>query len=277
MKPPASSFQKATVWAALFGIALVCLGCIHTVQGGQPFGEARFHFVQISDTHLGERDHLERIRELVGQINRLPFDIACVVHTGDIFADNLADEKTLAEGLSVLKQLKAPVHLVPGNHDILEQNLESTLWVYTQRVGPLIYQRKYHGVEFIFAYTEPLALGFEVKGYDVLKELNKALIRADGKPVLLFHHRPAVEDYYEFARYPGWGSAARRQFDELLSAFNVTAVITGHFHRDELHWAGSIPIFAAPPVAGYWGRQASFRLYEYADGKLAHRTIYLRE
>jgi hypothetical protein len=57
----------------------------------------------------------------------------------------------------------------------------------------------------------------------------------------------------------------------------VQAVITGHFHRDELHWLDGIPIFAAPPVAAYWGRQASFRLYEYRDGRLGYRAVYLQE
>jgi UDP-2,3-diacylglucosamine pyrophosphatase LpxH len=62
-----------------------------------------------------------------------------------------------------------------------------------------------------------------------------------------------------------------------LAGYDVKAVITGHFHRDELHWVGGRPVFAAPPVAGYWGRQASFRLYEYRDGRLSYRTIYLAE
>jgi hypothetical protein len=30
-------------------------------------------------------------------------------------------------------------------------------------------------------------------------------------------------------------------------------------------------------VAGYWGRQASFRLYEYRDGRVGYRTIYLQD
>jgi hypothetical protein len=36
-------------------------------------------------------------------------------------------------------------------------------------------------------------------------------------------------------------------------------------------------VFACPPVASYWGRQASFRLYEFRDGRLGYRTVYLSE
>jgi 3',5'-cyclic AMP phosphodiesterase CpdA len=262
--------MNTAVKRILAGVALLAFLGSSTLAGSAPL-----RFVQITDTHLGAADHLQRTRRIVESVNRLPFEVACVVHTGDIFADAITDERTLAEGLAVLKRLKAPLHLLPGNHDILTSNLQETLRVYTQRVGPLIDRREYRGVVFVFAYTEPLALGFEANGFDAMGELKKALEAAAGKPVLLFHHRPAVEDYYEYALYPGWGVEARRRFEGLLGGFDVKAVITGHFHRDELHWSGAIPVFAAPPVAGFWGRQASFRLYEYREGKLAYRTIYL--
>jgi 3',5'-cyclic AMP phosphodiesterase CpdA len=248
-------------------------------EAGAPNAGAgtRFYFVQITDTHFGDRDHLERTRRLVEQINRLPYEIVCVVHTGDIFADNITDAGVRDAGLGVLGRLKAPLHLLPGNHDILEKDIETTAAAYTRHIGPLSRQAEYHGVVFILAYTEPLAMGFAVNGYDTLRELESALKRSVGKPVLLFHHRPAVDDYYEFAGSPAWNPAARAALEERLAAYDVKAVITGHFHRDELHWVGGRPVFAAPPVAGYWGRQASFRLYEYRDGQLSYRTVYLRE
>ncbi|MCU0560433.1 MAG: metallophosphoesterase [Desulfobacterales bacterium] len=239
--------------------------------------EAGFFFVQITDTHIGERDHLERTRKLVDRINRLPFPIACVVHTGDIFADNITDADLVAAGLGELRRLKAPLHLLPGNHDILAGTREETAAAYAQRVGPLIHAALYHDVAFIFAYTEPLALGFAVKGYDPVEEIRAALKSFPGKPILFFHHRPAVEDYYEYAGAQAWSPAGRTALAELLRARNVAALITGHFHRDELHWLDGIPVFAAPPVAGFWGRQASFRLYAYREGKISYRTLYLAD
>lgn len=262
--------------------SLAALACVQHGAGAQGVGADRgagdgFFFVQVTDTHLGDRDHLARTRRLVDQINALPYEIACVVHTGDIFADNIADAAVREEGLGVLKRLKAPLHLLPGNHDILEGRLEETLRIYTREVGPLIHRAEYRGVVFVFAYTEPAAGGFSVPGYEPLKAMEAAFVQAAGKPLILFHHRPAVDDYYEFGLHPGWGSNARSALEALLRAHRVQAVVTGHFHRDELHWADDIPVFAAPPVAGYWGRQASFRLYEYRDGRLGYRTVYLQE
>ena len=130
--------------------SLMALACVQRGAGAQGLGVDRgagdgFFFVQITDTHLGDRNHLARTRKLVDEINALPYEIACVVHTGDIFADNITDAAVREEGLGVLKHLKAPLHLLPGNHDILEGNLEETLRVFTREVGPLIHRAEYGG------------------------------------------------------------------------------------------------------------------------------------
>ena len=272
-----SLFKKSLVAALLLWLAVFRPPGAEAGARGTVVAETRFFFVQITDTHFGERDHFGRTRRLVDQINRLPYEITCVVHTGDIFADNITDAGVRDAGLSVLRRLKAPLHLLPGNHDILQKDLETTAAAYTRSVGPLFHQAEYHGVVFILAYTEPLALGFALKGYEPLRELETALAAAGGKPIILFHHRPAVDDYYEFASPPAWDGPARAELEKLMAPHDVKAVITGHFHRDELHWVGGRPVFAAPPAAGYWGRQAGFRLYEYRGGQLGYRTIYLPE
>lgn len=84
-----------------------------------------------------------------------------------------------------------------------------------------------------------------------------------------------VEDFYADTLKPGWPAGARIELARLLGGFDVKAVITGHFHRDELHWVDGVPVFAGPPAAGYWGRQASFRVYEYENGRVGYRTITL--
>jgi 3',5'-cyclic AMP phosphodiesterase CpdA len=277
MKRAVSVLRNACMWAALVLLTVLAPVAGGAASSGPPSGAEHFYFVQITDTHFGDRDHLERTRRLVDQINRLPYEIACVVHTGDVFADSITDETIVAQGLSVLGRLKAPVHILPGNHDVLQGRLTQTFSAFVRRIGPPIQKAEYHGVVFLCAYTEPAAFGFTAPGYDPLQALEAALASAAGRPVIVFHHRPAVEDFYENVSHTGWGDAARRRLESLLLAHNIKAVVTGHFHRDELHWLEGIPVFSAPPVAGYWGRQASFRLYEYRDGRLGYRTIYLED
>ena len=46
-----------------------------------------FYFVQMTDSHFGADDNLERGRRLVELINQLPVPVEFVAHTGDILAD----------------------------------------------------------------------------------------------------------------------------------------------------------------------------------------------
>jgi hypothetical protein len=105
--------------------------------------------------------------------------------------------------------------------------------------------------------------------------LEARLKQSDGKPVVIFHHGPSVDDFYKNRMHGGWKQAIREQWIALLNRYEVKAVIAGHFHRDEHHWLGDVPLYVSAPVSGFWGRQATYRVYEYKDGKLGYRTQYL--
>jgi len=233
------------------------------------------YFVQITDSHWGDQDHIERTRKIVEQINHLPLEIRCVIHTGDITMDRVEDEATVSEGLKVLKALKVPIHFVPGNHDILKDKHETTRLAYEKRFGPLLEVHEYGGVAFILVYTEPLAQSFSAKRYNPLIQLEKVFKLNQGKPIIVFHHTPSVENFYKNRMHQGWDDHIRAEWVSLLNAYHVKAVIAGHFHRDEHHWLGDVPLHVCGPVAGYWGRQAAFRIYQYRDGKVSYRTQYV--
>jgi len=235
-----------------------------------------FYFVQISDIHFVAGENARRSREIVDCINGLPVDVECVALTGDIMADNIAKPPAVDKAQEILERLSPPLHVLPGNHDIRQKNLETTLTVYTNRFGPFISQAEYRGVTFIFLYTEPLARSFAVPGYDPVAELEAKLKEADGKPVIVFHHTPSVEDLYRNIMHPAWPAEARARWIRLLNSYNVKAVIAGHYHRGEMHWLGDVPLFVGEAVAHYWDRPAAFRLYEYDNGRLSYRTQYTK-
>jgi calcineurin-like phosphoesterase family protein len=160
-----------------------------------------------------------------------------------------------------------PVHFVPGNHDIFS---DETASIYTNRFGPLLSLAEYEGVEFVFIYTEAIAKGVAGDGcrYKLLEEFDGLLQNLPpDQPVIVFHHRPSI----------GWGRSAEaaQRWQELLNRHDVKAVIAGHFHCDEMHWLGRVPLYIGPPLSGRIGRQAAFRIYEYCDGNLGYRTQYL--
>jgi len=235
-----------------------------------------FYFVQITDTHFGSDDHEARMQTIVDRINGLPMPIVCAVHTGDLVADDIADGHTVGVATAMLARIHTPVHVLPGNHDILRTNLMPTLSIFTNRVGPLCSRAEHNGVVFLLFYNEPLRKGFAVKGYDPFAWLEAELKAAGRKPVIICLHSPPVEDFYDNRLHKGWKLQNQQRFEKIVNAApNVQAVLAGHFHRDELHWLGHVPLYVASSVAGYWGRQGSFRVYEYRDGRLSYRTVYL--
>jgi 3',5'-cyclic AMP phosphodiesterase CpdA len=204
--------------------------------------------------------------------------IEFVAETGDLTQQQLDDESVVAEALEVLGALKVPVYHVPGNHDIVRSKHDALAPIYKKHFGEFITEKEHHGVVCLFIYTEPLAKKFKMKGFDPLKELRDKLKRANGKPVLVFHHTPSVGDFYNNKMHPGWDSQIRAQWIELLNEHNVKGVFAGHFHRDEFHWLGNVPLYVSSSVGDTLrrGRQATYRVYEYKDGRISYRTQYLK-
>lgn len=97
-----SVLKRAWIFALLVGLGASPAPSGTEALATDPAPGARFHFVQITDTHLGKRDHLERTRRLVERINQLPYELACVVHTGSLrisgrpagLSDDLSREMT---------------------------------------------------------------------------------------------------------------------------------------------------------------------------------------
>ena len=265
-----------TKWLMYLLFLIVFLQITNCNPYAEELIETHFYFVQITDTHFGDSDHLLRTKKVVKHINNLPMEIKCVVHTGDITSNKIDNKATVITGLSVLKDIKVPIHYVAGNHDILPQRLKSTKQAYIKHFGGLLTQQEYDGVIFIFIYTEPLRKFFEIDEYKPLDLLESALRQAGDKPVIIFHHSPSVDDFYENRMHEGWKKDIRCRWEEILNSHNVKAVIAGHFHRDEHHWLGEVPLYVSSSVAGYWGRQTTFRIYEYKDGKIGYRTQYIQ-
>lgn len=239
---------------------------------------AHFYFIQITDTHLGVNHNELRVQKTVEAINNLPIEIEFVAHTGDITEERLANEAVKKNTLSLLSKIKAPLHYAAGNHDITRRNRDITAQIFRDKFGELITQQEYNGVVCVFMYTEPLSKNFVFQDYKPLEELEVILKQSSGKPVIIFHHSPSVNDFYRNRMHAGWKQAVRQQWVELINRYNVKGVIAGHFHRDEHHWLGKVPLYVSSSVGDTLrrGRQTTYRVYEYKDGRIGYRTQYLK-
>lgn len=263
--------KKLTILTLILVIAITFFigGC-----SSQP-EDAHFYFAQITDTHFGVSDHIERTEKCVKAINQLPMPVEFVVHTGDIMMNTLENEQTVFAGKSVLEKLNMPIHFLPGNHDILLKKLQPTVNAYQKHFGDLYSKAEYNGVIFLFIYTEPLVNNFKVDNIDTLKWTEASLRGANGKPVIIFHHTPSVKDFYNNKFHDSWPNDAQAKWQKMIGSYNVKAVITGHFHRNEHHWLGDVPLYVSSSIAASWGRQATYRIYEYNKGKIGYRTQYI--
>lgn len=236
-----------------------------------------FYFVQITDTHLGYRNHDSITGKIVDKINALPFDVEFVVHTGDIFQNNMIEPKVVETYLDLKKSLNVPLYEVPGNHDLLPKKYRRLNKIYAKRIGEKNYIKSVQGVNLVFFYSIPFA-DMDLPDLNDQKEwISKTLENLKDDQVLLFHHHPTVHDFYNNEMHDSWPEEMFEFWTKMLNENNVDAVIAGHFHRDELHWLGDVPVYVASSIAGFWGRQPSFRVYHYQDGKLSYRTVYYYE
>lgn len=253
-----------------YWIVALCLALCGAARAQQ---DVHFFFAQITDTHFGNPGSVERTKRVVDRINSLPMKVVCVVHTGDITSDGVDNDAALQPGMDVLKKLRPPIHFVPGNHDIGGGRVAAAQEAYRKRFGELNGAAEYHGVRFVFLYDEPLKFPNAGLGPDPLAWLEATLKKSPNQPTLLFQHTPPTESFYDF-RLPQPPPEPYRRLLRLLNAYPVKGVIGGHFHRDELRWAGDVPLFCAEPVWDVRAPQAAFRVYEYHNGKVGYQTYY---
>ncbi|MEI8140371.1 MAG: metallophosphoesterase [bacterium] len=237
---------------------------------------SHFYFVQITDTHWGAKDGMAMTRSAVEMINQLPVKIEFVTLTGDIFSDSIRNEQIVRDGVAVLKELKAPVYCVPGNHDLLQDDFGRTQFLFEENFGPTSQKVMVKGVACLFLCTE-IQSGEKCSAWQIERAVIEKMLGTSAEPALIFMHRPPLRDLLgnEGKDAESWGEMSDPRWARLFEKYpGVKGVFAGHFHRDEMVWIGEVPVYAAPALARFWDRQPAFRLYEYKDGRIHYWTLY---
>lgn len=271
----------------LLALATSCVlpqGKVRIAPHDTPDRPGLLYFAQITDTHQGRYTHQWRFDQAIDAINHSSVPIACVLHTGDFASNGLQKEETASAIAERLRRINPPLLTVPGNHDILARSRAARAGTqnFLTHFGPLAQRFETNGVVFLSLYTEPLRghkpdLGVE---YDPIQWLRENLRASGNKPVIVATHTPSGADFYNGAPQPGWPDEERERWVNTLAEGNVIAVLCGHYHRDEIHWdERGIPTYVASSIAGFWGRQGSYRLYEFdpKTNRLGYRTIYFED
>jgi 3',5'-cyclic-AMP phosphodiesterase len=208
-------------------------------------------FVQISDSHIGftlpaNPDVVGTFNQTIDRINAMPVQPAFVVHTGDV--THLAKDEQFDTAKSIMARLKAPVIVLPGEHDAIgEAGRGRYMAAFGRSTAPdgwFSFDRG--GVHFVALIN---VFNFETMG--VLGNAQLAWLAKDlasqknDTPVVVFGHVPL------YALYPAWGwttSDGSKAID-MLRRFSAVTVLNGHIHQIVTKRDGNITFTTANATA----------------------------
>jgi 3',5'-cyclic AMP phosphodiesterase CpdA len=243
----------------------------HAAAEGQGEGETAFRFAYISDSHLYARGMTHRFAKAVAKavedVNALDPQPDFVLYGGDLAQLGRADE--LEFGQQLLKDLRAPVKMMVGEHDWYLDMGEK----WREMFGPDRYSFDHKGVHFVtlnsviekdfwtakgFTPEQRMAIvaglddarqsRFEV-GEEQRDWLRQDLAKADRKtPIVVFSHSPLYKYYYN---WNFWTDDAE-QVQALLQPFRTVTVLHGHTHQLLTNRIGNISFHGMLSTAWPW-------------------------
>ena len=238
-------------------------GLLWTVSGGVPrslglvdqamAAEAPgMTFMQISDSHMGfdkpaNPNTKGTLEEAIGRIRALPAKPSFMIHTGDI--THLSKEAEFDDAEKIISQAKLDVHYVPGEHDIIDEEVK----LYKDRYGKGTkgdgwYSFDAGGVHFVgLVNVKNLkAGGMGSLGDDQLKWLADDLKgKTASTPVVLFAHIPLWVVYETW----GWGTDDGARALDMLKGFGSVTVLNGHIHQVMQKVEGNVAFHTARSTA----------------------------
>jgi predicted MPP superfamily phosphohydrolase len=230
-----------------------------------------FRFAYISDSHLYEKDVNDRfVRSLlraVDDVNNLDPQPDFVFYGGDLA--QLGQEKELQLGAQILKNLKAPVRMMVGEHDwyldmgekwrvlfgkptyswdhkgihfvTLNSVVERDFW--TKRgMTPMERMKTVAGLDN--GVQSPFTVGSEQREW-LQKDLAKYPV---DQPVIVFSHSPL---YKLYKNWNFWTDDAE-EVQKILNRFKQVVVIHGHTHQLLTNRIGNIYFHGMLATAWPW-------------------------
>jgi 3',5'-cyclic AMP phosphodiesterase CpdA len=212
----------------------------------------------VTDLHFGPearwQGKLRKLTHMAGElaadfVRRMNDDVkpALVVNLGDDIEDEsrAADIARYGECQRILRQAKAPLVNVAGNHDLVHMNREDLNHAW-ERTGPLYYSFDVGGWHFVVLHTiEKQDVEIRVPETQI-EWLRADLAHGTAPAVVLMHHSASEQDVEDSRWWPGRRHLALvKERAELRAAFEgskrVRAVFNGHLHWNHFDLIAGIP------------------------------------
>jgi DNA repair exonuclease SbcCD nuclease subunit len=213
-----------------------------------------FSFAIVADTQIGmvklERDQ-ENFARVVKAINELKSGVRpdMAIIAGDLI-DHAANQRELDSFIQVEKTFAIPVYSIPGNHDMAADGKHfepSLLDLYRKIIGPDRFVVKQAGCLFVGLNSQLWIAGasFATEQFKWLEQQLRH--RNQYRHVFIIQHHPlylaAADEADEYFNTPlAWRAKLLRLFERA----RVTAVFTGHLHRNQSTTYRGIAMITTP-------------------------------
>jgi 3',5'-cyclic-AMP phosphodiesterase len=246
-------FLQCMAWAGTGVLWTVAGGALSSQAFSQGMTAAKgdFHFVQISDSHIGfnkpaNPDVVGTLQSAIGKLNGLAQAPDFIIHTGDLSHTSKAGEFDTLD--QVLRAAKAgQVFFVPGEHDTSIDDGKQYLERYGRNTkGRGWYSFNHRDVHFVGLSNVAALEGLGKLGLDQLQWLEADLkSQPSSRPVVVFAHIPLWSVYPDW----GWGTEDSAQALAHLKRFGSVTVLNGHIHQVMQKVEGSVTFHTAMSTA----------------------------
>jgi 3',5'-cyclic-AMP phosphodiesterase len=200
-------------------------------------------FVHISDTHIHPDENYQNpyaqytpllgAKELVKQLNALPFTPDFVLHTGDVAYDPIPEAYDIVR--EVMSEIRYPIYYVAGNHDHRETLQTALMRRDNLQVYPH-YEVEINGVQLVCVDSNANAPQDVPRGLvsdEQLDWLHQICVADDERPlVIAVHHHavpvgsPWLDEYMRIQNGEEFHAIVRQARDRLRGVFH------GHIHQN---------------------------------------------
>ena len=206
-----------------------------------------------------------------------------VVICGDMVHNSDSDEQ-FQELIRISRLLNEDIKLywVAGNHDVGDKPTRAGLAQYKEQFGEYNYSFQEENCYFIVLNSsicyDPGSVPDE---WDILisfleKELQIAASVQQGHKIIFMHHPLYLNDPNEGDNYFVIPSARRAKIIDLITEYDVSAVFTGHLHRNNYKKIGNTELVSTGPVGFPLGEDPSgIRHVRVDDNSLTHEYLGL--
>jgi 3',5'-cyclic AMP phosphodiesterase CpdA len=206
--------------------------------------------IQLSDLHLGAAwpagDPVRALAAAVAAVNAFPARPEAVLVTGDLA--ELAAPEAYEAAREELSRLRAPFHVLPGNHDD-RGLLRRAFALAGEGAEPIQYSLDLGPLRIVILDTVvPGSDGGALDG-GRLAWLESELGREPGRPTLIAMHHPPLQTAVRVWDEIALASVDRDALEQLVAASpQVVGLIAGHLHRAVFSQLAGRPVVAIPSV-----------------------------